>query len=330
MPSPALSARWIQKRQPHWARLDALLHACGRGGVRALTHRELQELALLYRQAAADLSTARADPTSAALAQHLNQLLGRAHNHLYTGTPGGWRGVLHFYTRQFPRVFRDTWRYTATATAIFAAGAVIGVLLSTADPGFNRFVLGAQMIDTIERQEMWTHSILAMKPLASGRIMTNNLAVSFLACATGIFAGLGTFYMMALNGLMIGVVCIACQQAGLGLSLWSFIAPHGALELPALCIAGGAGLILAHGVLVPGLLSRRDAVANAGGRAMRLLLGVVPMLIVAGLIEGFISPTAVPAGVKFAIGGGLFVLLAFYLASGLASAPTRLTTHSAP
>ena len=313
MPSPALSARWIQKRQPHWARLDALLTACGRAGVSALTHRELQELALLYRQTAADLSTARADPTSAALAQHLNRLLGRAHNHLYTGAPGGWRGVWHFYARQFPRAFQDTWRYTATATAIFAVGALVGVLLSLADPGFNRFVLGAQMVDTIERQEMWTHSILAIKPLASSGIMTNNLAVSFMACASGILAGLGTLYMMAFNGLMIGVVGSACQQAGLGLSLWSFVAPHGALELPAIFIAGGAGLVLAHGVLVPGLLSRRDSLVQAGGRAIHLLLGVVPLLIVAGLIEGFISPTAIQPTVKFLIGGGMFVLLATYL-----------------
>lgn len=303
----------MHQRQTHWARLEALLDACGKRGVRALNHRELQELALLYRQTAADLSTARADAASAPLAQYLNALLGRAHNHVYTSAPGGPRAVLHFYTHLFPRIFRDTWRYTAAAIAVFLAGALIGIVLSYTDPGFDRFVLGGQMLDTIEQQQMWTHSILAIKPLASSGIMTNNLAVSFAACATGILAGLGTFYMMAFNGLMLATVAGACQRAGLGLSLWSFVAPHGSLELPAIMIAGGAGFILARGVLQPGLLSRRDSLARAGGQAVRLLLGVIPMLVIAGVIEAFVSPTDLPVPLKFTIGGGLFVLLLVYL-----------------
>jgi uncharacterized membrane protein SpoIIM required for sporulation len=303
----------MQTRQAHWTRLETLLDRCGKRGVRALSHRELQELALLYRQTAADLSTARADPTSAALARYLNALLGRAHNHVYTGAPGGPRAALRFYTHIFPRVFRETWRYTAAATVVFLAGAALGLLLSLTDPGFDRFVLGGAMLDTIEQQQMWTHSILAVKPLASSGIMTNNLAVSFAACATGILAGLGTFYMMAFNGLLLATVGSACQRAGLGLSLWSFVAPHGSLELPAILIAGGAGFVLARGVLLPGLLSRRDSLAAAGGQAIRLLLGVIPLLVIAGVIEGFVSPTDLPVPFKFMIGSGLFVLLLLYL-----------------
>jgi len=293
--------------------LETLLRACGRRGVSALHHRELRELALLYRQTAADLSTARADPRSASLARYLNELLGRAHNHVYTGAPGGLRGILRFYTRRFPQVFRDTWPYTAAATLVFLAGAALGVLLSASDPGFDRYLLGGDMLDTIDRREMWTHSLVAIKPLASSGIMTNNLSVSFIAFATGIFGGLGTLYMMVVNGLLMGVISSACYRAGLGLSLWSFVAPHGALELPAVFIAGGAGFVLARGVLVPGLLSRRDSLAQAGGQAIRLLLGIIPLLIVAGLIEGFISPTDMPAPFKFLLGGGMFVLLALYL-----------------
>jgi uncharacterized membrane protein SpoIIM required for sporulation len=316
VPSPAISTRWIEKRSPHWARLEALIGVCSQRGVSGLSHEELRELALLYRQAAADLATAREDPASAALALRLNQLLGRAHNVIYSSGPQRPRGVLHFYLNVFPRVFRETWPYTMAAFALFLAGAVSGLLLSTVDPGFARFVLGGEMMDTIERQQMWTHPILALKPLASSLIMTNNLAVAFTAFAGGALAGIGTLYLMMLNGVMIGVIGSACHQAGMSVSLWSFVAPHGALELPSIFIAGGAGLRLARGVLAPGTLPRRDAMADAGSQAIRLLLGVVPLLIVAGLVEGFVSPTAAPVALKLVLGGALFVLLGFYLTRG--------------
>ncbi len=283
----------------------------------------------MYRQTAADLSTARADPRSASLARYLNELLGRAHNHVYTGAPTGARGVLHFYTQRFPQVFRETWRYTAAALLVFAAGAALGALLSSSDPGFDRFLLGVDMIDTIDRQQMWTHSIVSIKPLASSGIMTNNLSVSFATFAGGILGGLGTFYTMAVNGLLIGVVASACQRAGLGPSLWSFIAPHGSLELPSLFIAGGAGFVLARGVLMPGLLSRRDALVVAGRQAIRLLLGVIPLLVIAGVIEGFVSPTDLPSAFKFLIGGSLAVLLAFYLLAAGRRTPAPITTDAA-
>jgi uncharacterized membrane protein SpoIIM required for sporulation len=185
--------------------------------------------------------------------------------------------------------------------------------VSLADPGFQRFMLGGHMMDTIERREMWTHGIVTIKPLASSAILTNNLSVAFAAFAMGVTAGLGTAWMMVLNGLLIGVVGTACFRAGLSLSLWSFVAPHGSLELPAIFIAGGAGLILGRGLLDPGTLPRREALAQSGSRAIRLLLGVIPMLIIAGAIEGFISPVALPPAPKFVIGAALLVLLALYL-----------------
>lgn len=267
----------------------------------------------MYRQTAADLSTAREDPGSAPLAQYLNQLLGRAHNLIYAGRRSRPAGILHFYAYTFPRVFRKTAAYTAAAVALFLVGAASGILLAAADPGFERFFLGGKMMDTIERREMWTHGIVAIKPFASSAIMTNNLAVAFAAFAMGILAGVGTLYMMVFNGVILGVVATACHRAGMSLALWSFIAPHGVLELPAIFIAGGAGLLLARGIIVPGTLPRRDAIADAGSEAVRLFLGVIPLLVVAGLIEGFVSPTAVEPFVKLLIGGALFVLFAAYV-----------------
>jgi uncharacterized membrane protein SpoIIM required for sporulation len=325
VPAPTLSSRWIEKRQGHWARLEALL-ARGYRGVSRLTHEEVRELALLYRQTAADLSTAREHRADAQLAAYLNQLLARAHNLIYSGRAPRSRGLLAFYTRTFPQVFRATWRYTMAATMLFLLGACTGTVIALADPGFERFVLGGHMMDTIERREMWTHGILTVKPLASSAILTNNLSVAFAAFAMGVTAGLGTAWMMVLNGLLIGVVGVACFRAGMSLSLWSFVAPHGSLELPAIFLAGGAGLLIGRGLLDPGALPRREALADAGRRAVRLLLGVIPLLIAAGVIEGFISPEPIPATSKFVIGAALLILLVLYLTR----AGRTATTDPAP
>jgi uncharacterized membrane protein SpoIIM required for sporulation len=325
VPPRPIPARWIEKRKPHWSRLEALIAACGRRSVASLSHEEVRELALLYRQTAADLSTAREDPSSAALARHLNELLGRSHNLVYAGAARSrFSDILPFLRDGFPQVFRTTLPYTLTAFSLFLAGAAAGILIAAFDPGFERFMLNGEMMDTISRREMWTHGIVSIKPFASSAIMTNNIAVSLAACATGMLAGIGPVYMMLFNGLLIGVVASACHRAEMSLALWSFVTPHGVLELPAIFIAGGAGLLLGKGILFPGTLPRRDSVAEAGGQAIRLLLGVVPILVVAGVIEGFVSPTSTPPVAKFAIGASLFVLFAFYLSRGWRNAPREV------
>jgi len=190
---------------------------------------------------------------------------------------------------------------------------MVGAVLTYQNPDFKVKLLGPNMVETIDRHEMWTHSIVGIKPLASSAIMTNNMSVGFTTFALGITAGLGTIYMMAFNGLLIGVIGMACHLAGMSLQLWSFVAPHGVLELPAIFIAGGSGFRIAQGLLFPGVLPRRDSLAKAGTEAVQLLLGTIPILIVAGTIEAFVSPTALPIPLKFAMAAALFILLGAYL-----------------
>ena len=168
------------------------------------------------------------------------------------------------------------------------------------------------MMEDIDRRQMWTQSIVAIKPVAASRITTNNLTVAFTTFALGITA-VGTIWMIFLNGLMIGVVGAATWRAGMALALWSFVAPHGVLELPAIFLAGTAGLEIARGMLFPGMLPRREAIAGAGGRASRLVLGALPLLLIAGTIEGFFSPTDAPVAMKFTLGAVLFIALLAYL-----------------
>ena len=324
-----ISVFWRRKRQAYWEKLESLLTLAKKQGFRALNRGELRELGLLYRQTATDLAAVRGDPRSVQQARYLNQLLGRAHNAIYSGQKKTVGGIWRFYRRQYPQIFRRFLPYTSAATGVFLLGAIAGALFSLSDPDYIRQFLPASMVDSIERHEMWTHSIVAIKPQASSAIMTNNLSVSFMTFASGITAGLGTLYMLFFNGMMLGVIGVACSTHDMSLALWSFVAPHAVLELPAIFIAGGAGLRLAQALLFPGILSRRDSLAVGGTEAVHLLVGVIPMLVVAGTIEGFLSPSAMPATFKFMCGAAMFTLLLAYFWVGARRQPERIRSSSA-
>ncbi|MFZ3266252.1 MAG: stage II sporulation protein M [Terriglobales bacterium] len=317
-----ISTRWLEKRKPYWTRLEQLLDRSAKRGFRSLGRSELQELGLLYRQIAADLAALREDRGSAHFARYLNQLLARAHNIIYSTHKASPSAIVRFFTLTYPRIFRRNWRFVQVALLIFMAAALVGAVLTFQDPDFKLGILGPQMVQTIEKHEMWTHSIVGIKPLASSAIMTNNISVGFMTFALGITAGLGTIYMLLFNGLLLGVIGMACHLSGMSIKLWEFVAPHGVLELPAIFLAGGAGLRIASGLLFPGYLPRRESLARAGTEAVQLLLGSIPILIIAGIIEAFVSPTGMATGLKFAMAGALFVLLLAYL-FGAGASPAK-------
>ena len=308
-----ISTSWLEKRKPYWSKLETLLTQSTKSGLKSLSRSDLQELSLLYRQTAADLAAIREDPGSVHFARYLNQLLVRAHNTIYSGHRASPKAIISFFWEAYPAAFRRSLNHCLLAVLIFLVAGLVGAVLTYQNPDFTVKLLGPQMVETIARHEMWTHSIVGIKPLASSAIMTNNLSVSFTTFALGITAGLGTVYMMAFNGLLIGVIGMACHLASMSLQLWSFVAPHGVLELPAIFIAGGAGLRIAQGLLFPGLLPRRDSLARAGLEAVQLVLGTIPILIIAGVIEAFVSPTELPVALKFSMAAALFVLLMAYL-----------------
>jgi uncharacterized membrane protein SpoIIM required for sporulation len=311
-----LSSRWIETRRPHWERLQGLLQQCGNGGTHNLSRAELRDLTLLYRQVAADLSTARSDASSAHYARYLNQLLGRAHSIIYSGKRTSPLSIFYFFAREWPVTFWRLKTYIIVSTALFCACALAGSLLTLGDQDFALQVLGPGMIESIERGQMWTHSIVGIEPVASSTITTNNISVAFTTFAMGITAGIGTLYMIAFNGLLIGVVGAACGTHGMSLALWSFVVGHGSLEIPAILIAGAAGLRIGTGIMFPDNYSRRDAMRIAGREAIKLELGTIPLLLVAGLVEGFISPSAVAVPLKFGLGAALFTLLVLWILQG--------------
>ena len=311
-----VSNGWIAARRTDWERLHALTVDVESKGLKNLPPDDLRDFGLLYRRAAADLSTVRGDRTAQSLAEYLNGLVSRAHNFVYSGQRTSMLSVWRFLSADFPRLVRRLWPYIAVSVTLCLLGALLGSLEAVARPHFMRAVLGPQMVATIERHEMWTESVISAKPQSSSQIMTNNIAVTFYVFAGGILAGIPTVLMLFWNGMSVGIISTACAQHGMALDLWSFVAAHGALELPSIFIAGGAGLRIATGLLFPGTWSRKTSLARAGSDAARLLAGTIPMLFVAGVLEAFLSPTHVPRAVKFSVCALLLTGLFFWLSEG--------------
>lgn len=307
--------RWIARREPNWKRLDTLLKQVERKGTKSLKATEIKEFASLYRSVSADLARAKTNQVGNTLVQDLQRLTSRGYSQIYQGSRRqDWQEAVEFLRWGFPNVVQQTFAYIACATGIFLVGALIAWWYAWQDPVFMSIVVPEGLIEKVrDRGELWMGSIVGWEPLASSGIMINNLRVSFAAVAGGITAGLLTVYILLFNGIHIGAIATLVGQNNLAYPFWAFVLPHGSLELPAIFFAGAAGLLIGRAILFPGKYRRLDALKYYGSQAAQLLFGIVPMLIIAGIIEGFFSPSPViPSPIKYVVGIGLFTLLVVY------------------
>jgi uncharacterized membrane protein SpoIIM required for sporulation len=309
-----MADRMILRRRGDWARLEALI-ADSRG---ARSAPALEELGWRYRQASADLAVARRDFPTDPTTRYLNHLVVRASRRVYGRRSRGLSVVWRFYRSEFPCLFRTTARYTITAFAIVLTAFLLAYLTTFIRPSLaESFVPGGSgVIETIKQGHTWFDTPPAERPFVSSFIMTNNIRVTLLCFAGGVLLGIPTILVLLQNGLQIGSIAGLTQVYGIHAALWSFVAAHGFLELSVIFISGGAGLSVAHGIMRPGLLSRRASIAAAGRTATLLACGCAPLLVVAGTLEGFVSPSGLPAGLKLAIGLMTGVLLYTYLLLG--------------
>ncbi len=311
-----LADEFIARKRPAWERLTALLSRT-RSGLGQLSAEELQTLGQLYRQATSDLAVARRDFPTHPVSDYLNGLVARAHAQIYRDKGTRWHQVATFFTRTFPQNFRATWGYTLAAFLMFLLPALVSFTVAYRDaeaatliqPGLRTIVE-----DIREGREWWQRINEDGRTSSSAFIMSNNIQVTFLAFAGGVTLGLFTLYILTINGLLLGSVAGVAQRFDFADNLWGFVAAHGMVELSVIFIAGGAGLQLGWSLVRPGLLSRRAALVVAARRAVALLGGCVPLLVLAGLIEGFISPSPVlPLWVKLLVSFGSGILLYSYL-----------------
>lgn len=307
--------RFINERKNSWQRLEELLRLLDASSIRKLHREEVRELGRSYRRAASDLAIARAESRDPRLVNYLNNLVIRAHGRIYRADAQGGQRILGFFARDFPQTFRRTWRYTALAFGVFMLFALIGFAGTWKDQEFSELVgVPAMFRETnIETKRHWWEELNDANQIGASAIMTNNIRVTFYAFAFGALLGVGTLFYMAFNGANIAAVLALCFKAGFGKDLLTFMAGHGVIELSCIFIAGGAGLMIGSAMIMPGDLSRADALKARGMDGIRLMAGVAPLLVLAGIIEGFISPAPINPMIKFGIAGLTGVALYSYL-----------------
>lgn len=306
--------RFIRERKRAWQRLEHLLRLLDRSSLRRLHREEVRELGRIYRRTASDLAIARAESRDPRLVNYLNSLVIRAHGRIYRADAQGGRRLREFFTRTFPQTFRRTWRYTALAFATFWIFAFLAYLGTWRDAEFSEFAGVDPIFRYIIGQRVhWWERLSQFSQVGSSFIMVNNIWVMFTAFALGAFFGLGTLYVMAFNGALLGAVLALTYRAGFSFDFVTFVVGHGVIELSCIFLAGGAGLLIGSALLLPGDLSRGDALKTRGLEAVRLIAGCVPILVIAGIIEGFISPAPINPAIKFATGISTGLALCLYL-----------------
>lgn len=296
--------RFIDEKKDNWQRLEDLLGMLTGTSLRGLSRMEVREFGELYRRAATDLAIARAETRDPKLINYLNSLVIRAHGKIYRADGDGVSVIKRFFSSELPAAFRSTIRFTAAAFAVFMFFSIASFLLSYTDAEFSN-LLGLSDIETAAASNLqWWTRLNEANQIGSSEILTNNIRVAFFAFAWGAFFGIGTLYVLILNALSIGGVLGVCYRVNpnFGNLLVDFMVAHGVVELTCIFIAAGAGMSIGYAIIDPGDLTRSQALKKRGREAAKLVIGIALFLFIAGIIEGFISPSDLPPALKYATG----------------------------
>jgi uncharacterized membrane protein SpoIIM required for sporulation len=325
-----------------WNGFASQLALAQKRGLRALGEEGVREFVAEYRAVASDLARLRTAAGGHAVDElfHLGRLVAGAHNLLYRDRRMPLRASLRFLVTDVPReVRRSAGPIALAATLLFLPALVAGVAV-VRTPGLAAEMIPASMLRRAEggvrrarNGEGYIDDPQLFRPIMASSIVANNVQVSFAVFAGGITAGLLSALMLVANGLSLGSVTGLYVSKGIGPLLLAFVAPHGVLELFAICVAGGAGFLLAAALVVPGQRTRRRALAENSRRAIRLVAASTVLLLAAGMIEGLVSPIEWwPLEGKLAVSGTTLVLLVVYLRRGgsrSATEPPTAPMHAA-
>jgi len=331
----------LGSRQRDWEQLRHLLAIADHSGIKSLSESDLADLPGLYRKALSDLSLLRSSSQLPGVQQELGKLCNRAHTLLYSGSLSKPRVSMRDYLLgDVPRAVCRYSTYILATAAIMVLFAVIGWVHSSTDRELAGTVLSDRMVGGIETslkaaRKQQDLGLAAQIPreerlAMSMAITANNIGVSVRAFVLGILGGIFSILIIAFNGYMLGVIWQIYFSTAPGINVnlplyfVSGIAPHGFIELPAICLAGGAGMLLGFSWLFPGARPRGEALREAATGAGRIVVACAVTLVFAGLIEGCITPLLPPAGLdieswywaKIAFGGAVFLLWLAWLSSG--------------
>lgn len=300
---------FIAAHRPTWTRLDALLTHGHRG---RLSAPELDELVRLYLRASSHLSTARTVHRDPSLTAELATLVGRAHGTVYGTRVRSWRAVGTFAGVTFPAAVWHARRAVLASTALFLAAALaVGVWFATSDAAVEAFA-PPEVREAYLTEDFEAYYSSAPAGQFAATVFTNNVRVGVLAFALGIAWCVPTGLVLLLNGANLGVAAGLFHAAGRAPHFWGLVLPHGLLELTAVFIAGGAGFRLGWALIAPGDRRRTAALAEEGRRVVVVVAGLVVVFLVAGVLEGFITPSGLPTWAR--VGTGVLVELVFVTA----------------
>lgn len=317
------ATRFIALKRERWEEFHRLAERAARDGLDSFTSRELPDFAARYREVAADLARARTYGADGGTLAHLERLVAAGHNALYREDRNTWRRIWEVLAWECPAAVIQARGYVLIAFLTFAAPASAGftllrerpglaaellpdVILRRAAAGAERKAAGRKYLD-VSAQD---------RPLIASGIITNNVRVAIICFAGGIFLGVGALVLLAMNGLLIGASAGHFANLGLLDYLLEFIVGHGLLELFAIWVAGAAGFLLGRSIVAPGDLSRTDALVVNGRVAIRMVGATAVLLVVAGMIEGFVSAGTGGLGLRIAVSGASLLFLAVYLFNG--------------
>ena len=317
----------VARNAARWSAFASKLEDARRRGLRSMSDVEVSEFVAEYREVASDLArlrTASAGRDNDALF-YVSRLVGAGHNLIYRrraiSTQDAWR----FVSVSVPREVRRSWRPILLAAVLLFGPALVTAKAVIDKPELAEELLPQSMLDRAEegvaRQRKGEKAYVRVKdferPLMASAIIANNVQVTFLVFAGGISAGILTVQMLVYNGVSIGAVAGLYAARGIFSQIGMFVVPHSVLELSAICIAGGGGFLLAAAILLPGALTRRAALVVNGRRAIRLITATTMMLIIAGTLEGLLSPRVdVPDWTKFTAAAASALLMLVYFTRG--------------
>jgi uncharacterized membrane protein SpoIIM required for sporulation len=302
---------FIAERQARWAELESAIKRAKRGRIRTQSSGDIERFGLLLRQASSDLAIARRDHPDAPATEYLNTLCARAHPLLYRGTPMRLGSIWTFFATALPRSFRAAGPYIAISLGLMLIGFIAGWVAVDVRPDLRSSLVPPSLFDEMARGQIGTG--VQDAPFAAAFIIQNNIRVALICFAGGVFLGIPTAFVLLSNGWMLGTVAAAVRLGGYDLQFWSLIVPHGVLELSVIVISGGTGLMLGDAILRPGQLRRGEALARVAVRAVLLALGAASLLVIAGMLEAFVSPSGLPDAAKLAVGATVGVLLYSWL-----------------
>lgn len=300
--------------EPAWRKLELLLTE-----VEDHKKPDVAELPRLFRQVSKDLAVARSRGFDTALVERLNSLALRAHQVVYATQRGSLSRFATFWTRTFPRAVRAEWRAMTLALVLFYGGGLVFGLAVVIEPDLAYRFMSPGEVDSMQQmydpaREMITRPGGAESDLTMfGFYIYNNIGIAFRTFASGLVFGLGSFFFVAFNGLVLGVVAGHLINVGAANVFFPFVIGHGAPELTAIVISGAAGFRLGWALVAPGRLRRAEALKVAARAVLPLVYGAGGMLVVAAYLEGFWSASAVPKPVKYGVGAVLWAATAGYL-----------------